>query len=119
MRSRLTKSFTFEAAHWLPAVPTGHKCGRMHGHTYRIELALEGEVDEVFGWVIDFADVKTAFRPVLELLDHACLNDIAGLENPTAENLAYWLYQKLVSDLPLLTEVTVFETTSSSASYRS
>jgi len=118
MRSHLTKSFTFEAAHWLPAVPAGHKCGKMHGHTYRIVLALEGEVDTTLGWVIDFADVKAACRPVLQQLDHACLNDITGLENPTAENLAYWLHQQLATDLPLMTEVTVFETASSSATYR-
>jgi 6-pyruvoyltetrahydropterin/6-carboxytetrahydropterin synthase len=118
MRARLTKSFHFEAAHWLPRVSAGHKCGRLHGHSYEVVLGVEGEVDPDLGWVVDFAAIKQAFRPLLELLDHACLNEIEGLENSTAEILAVWIYTRLKPALPQLTDVTIQETPSSAATYR-
>ncbi len=115
---RITKSFTFDSAHWLPAVPEGHKCGRMHGHTYQVTLGLEGPVDEKMGWVQDFGDVKKAFKPLMEAMDHHCLNEIPGLENPTAEVMAVWIYDRLKGDLPLLADVTVCETPTAAATYR-
>ena len=89
------KVFTVEAAHRLPHVPEGHKCARLHGHSFRIELHLSGPVDPQAGWVMDFADVKAAFKPIYERLDHHYLNDIPGLENPTSERLAIWIWERL------------------------
>jgi 6-pyruvoyltetrahydropterin/6-carboxytetrahydropterin synthase len=118
MRSRITKAFTFSAAHWLPHVPAGHKCGQLHGHSYRVILGLEGELDPQLGWVVDFGEVLAKVQPLRERLDHSCLNEIEGLENSTAEILAAWIFHQLESVLPLLTDVTVEETPSSSAHYR-
>jgi 6-pyruvoyltetrahydropterin/6-carboxytetrahydropterin synthase len=117
-RTRITKSFTFDAAHWLPAVPDDHKCRRLHGHTYRLVVALEGDLDPNLGWVVDYGDVSRVVDPVVRELDHHCLNDIPGLENPTAEILAAWLYRRLLPDLPQLTEVTISETPRTTAVYR-
>jgi 6-pyruvoyltetrahydropterin/6-carboxytetrahydropterin synthase len=117
-KCRITKSFTFDSAHWLPEVPEGHKCGRLHGHTYKVTLGLEGELDERLGWVQDFGEVSRAFRPLYEAMDHRCLNEIEGLENPTAEVMAVWIYDKLKDVLPLLTDVSVCETPTAEAIYR-
>lgn len=118
MRCRITKSFTFAAAHWLPNVPAGHKCGRLHGHSYEVVAGLEGELDPTLGWVQDFGDVKAAIRPLRERFDHACLNDVPGLENPTAELLAIYIFDQLRTALPQLTDVTVRENRTSEATYR-
>ena len=118
MPTRITKSFTFDAAHWLPEVPEGHKCKRLHGHTYMVVLGLEGEVDPRLGWVRDFGDVSEAFAPFYEAFDHHCLNDIEGLENPTAEVMAAWIYERLREALPELADVTVKETPTAAAVYR-
>ncbi|PWE53649.1 6-carboxytetrahydropterin synthase QueD [Metarhizobium album] len=107
---KLTQAFTFEAAHRLPNVPATHKCHRMHGHSYRLELQLEGPVDPQTGFVIDFFDVEKVFGPVLERLDHHTLNDIEGLENPTAENIAVWVWDKVKPLLDNVSSVKVFET---------
>ena len=112
------KVFTLESAHWLPNVPEGHKCRRLHGHSFRIEVRVSGEVGEQSGWVMDFADIKGAFRPLFDQLDHHCLNEVEGLENPTSENLARWVWDRLKSSLPLLSEVVVHETCTSGCSYR-
>ena len=112
------KEFSFEAAHRLPNVPSGHKCSRLHGHSFRVALHVEGDVEAKLGWVIDFADVKSAFEPVLELLDHNYLNEIAGLENPTSENLARWIWRRVRPRLPDLVQVTVRETCTSGCIYR-
>lgn len=112
------KSFSIEAAHWLPNVPEGHKCRRLHGHSFRIEIHVAGPVDPVCGWVADFADIKAAFRQIEDQIDHRCLNDIAGLENPTSENLARWLWQALQPALPQLSSVVVQETCTSGCIYR-
>ncbi len=111
------KTFRLECAHRLPHVPAGHKCARLHGHSYRIELRLRGPLREPEGWVRDFADVTKAFTPVRERLDHRCLNDVPGLENPTSEILARWLYRALKPALPELTTVVVNETPTSGALY--
>ena len=112
------KEFTFEAAHRLPSVPAGHKCARLHGHSFRVELHARGAVDEVAGWVMDFADLRTAFTPILEQLDHHYLNDLPGLENPTSENLARWIWQQVIERLPGLCKVVVRETCTSGCVYR-
>lgn len=104
------KEFTFEAAHRLPYVPEGHKCGRLHGHSFRVEIHVRGPVDPHTGWIIDFADIKAAFQPLYEQLDHNYLNEIPGLENPTSENLSLWIWDKLKPTLPLLARVVVKET---------
>lgn len=112
------KAFTLEAAHRLPHVPAGHKCARLHGHSFRIEVHVSGEVDPHTGWVMDFADIKAAFKPLYERLDHHYLNDIEGLDNPTSERLAMWIWARLKPALPLLSEVVVHETCTSGSRYR-
>lgn len=111
------KQFHIEAAHWLPNVPAGHKCGRMHGHSFQIEVHVAGPVDAQLGWVLDFAEIKTAFQPVEDRIDHRCLNDVEGLENPTSENLARWLWVQLQPALPLLSRIVVRETCTSGCVY--
>ena len=118
MAHRITKTFSFDSAHWLPHVPDTHKCRRLHGHTYTVILGLEGTLDEKLGWVQDYGEIGWAFAPMLEALDHRCLNEIDGLENPTAEILAAWIFQGLKAKLPLLKDVTVCETQNTSAVYR-
>ena len=96
--------------HRLPNVPAGHKCARMHGHSFRIEIHVSGEVGPESGWVMDFADLRRAFQPLFDQLDHHCLNDIDGLSNPTSENLARWIWERLLPALPQLSRVVVQET---------
>jgi len=114
---RLFKEFTFEAAHRLPNVPPEHKCSRLHGHSFVVRISVQGEVGEESGWVMDFGDIKAAFRPILERLDHYYLNDIPGLENPTSENLARWIWIELKPVLPQLCEVGIRETCTSGCIY--
>jgi 6-pyruvoyltetrahydropterin/6-carboxytetrahydropterin synthase len=109
MLCRLTRDYCFEAAHFLPRVPDGHKCRRMHGHSYQVRVTLEAEVDPELGWLMDFADIDKVVDPLLAELDHRVLNDVAGLENPTSEVLAFWLWRQLSAVLPLA-EVEVAET---------
>lgn len=118
MRVRLRKAFTFEAAHSLPTFPDGHKCRRLHGHSFKIELVVEGQVDENQGYLIDYGEIKTAFTPIHNQLDHHHLNEIEGLENPTSEVLARWIWQRLKPALPLLAAVIVHETCHSRCEYR-
>jgi 6-pyruvoyltetrahydropterin/6-carboxytetrahydropterin synthase len=113
----LFRAFTIEAAHRLPIVPAGHKCARLHGHSFRIELHLTGEVDPNTGWVMDFADVRVAFQPTFDRLDHHYLNEVSGLENPTSENLARWIWEQMKPKLPLLSRVVIHETCTSGCSY--
>jgi 6-pyruvoyltetrahydropterin/6-carboxytetrahydropterin synthase len=111
------KAFTLESAHRLPNVPEGHKCARLHGHSFRVEIHVSGPVDPQLGWVMDFADLKAAFDPLFRQLDHQYLNEVPGLENPTSENLARWIWQKLEPSLPQLSAVVVHETCTSGARY--
>ena len=104
------KDFRFEAAHRLPAVPQGHKCARLHGHSFKIEVQVEGEVDPQSGWLIDYAQIAKAFEPIRAQLDHYYLNEIKGLENPTSENLAGWIWERIAPELPLLKRIVVHET---------
>lgn len=112
------KEFTFEAAHRLPNVRPGHKCGRLHGHSFRVQVHVHGEVDPHLGWIIDFADIKDAFKPLYEQLDHNFLNEIEGLSNPTSENIAVWIWNRLHSQLPSLSKVVVSETCTTGCVYR-
>ena len=111
------KAFHIEAAHRLPNVPAGHKCAQLHGHSFKVELVVSGELGAESGWVMDFADVKRAFQPLYERLDHHYLNDIEGLENPTSERLAMWIWERLKPALPLLSAVVVHETCTSGCRY--
>lgn len=110
MSTKVFKDFSFEAAHWLPNVPDGHKCGRLHGHSYRVRVNLVGTPNERDGWFIDFGDLKKEVKPTIDLLDHYCLNDLEGLENPTAENLARWIFNRLEKSIESLQSVEVMET---------
>lgn len=111
------KDFTFEAAHRLPNLPPGHKCARLHGHSFRVRVHVAGPVDERLGWVMDFSAIKTAFEPVLEQLDHYYLNDVEGLENPTSESLAAWIWRRLNPRLPQLSRIEVRETCTTGCVY--
>jgi 6-pyruvoyltetrahydropterin/6-carboxytetrahydropterin synthase len=111
------KIFTIEAAHRLPNLPAEHKCSRLHGHSFRIELHVSGPVAEPEGWIMDFAEIGRAFQPLYEQLDHHYLNEIPGLENPTSENLARWIWQRLKPALPALTKVVVRETCTAGCVY--
>jgi len=111
------KEFTFEAAHRLPNVPAEHKCARLHGHSFRIVVHVEGEVGADSGWVVDFADIERAFRPLHEQLDHRYLNEIEGLDNPTSERVAVWIWERLSSALPGLSRVVVRETCTAGVEY--
>lgn len=111
------REFTFEAAHRLPNVPAGHKCARLHGHSYRVEVHVRGDVDPAMGWVMDFAEIKAAFKPLQDQLDHYYLNEVPGLENPTSEVLARWIWARLTDRLPLHA-VVVRETCTSGCVYR-
>lgn len=117
MATEISKVFHIEAAHRLPNVPAGHKCSRLHGHSFRVEIHIRGEVDPRLGWVMDFADLKKAFEPLYRTLDHNYLNEIEGLENPTSENLAAWIWQRLKPELPLLVRIVVAETCTSACVY--
>jgi 6-pyruvoyltetrahydropterin/6-carboxytetrahydropterin synthase len=112
------KIFTLEAAHRLPHVPEGHKCARLHGHSFKVEIHLSGDIGTSTGWVMDFSDVKAAFQPLYDQLDHHYLNEIEGLENPTSERLSIWIWDRLKPVLAQLSEVVVHETCTSGCRYR-
>ena len=112
------KEFRFEAAHRLPNVPDGHKCKRLHGHSYRVRVYVDGDLDPALGWVIDFADIAAAFEPLRLRLDHYYLNEIEGLANPTSEVLARWIWVRLEPVLPILSGIEVGETCTAGCVYR-
>ena len=113
----LRKTFTFEAAHSLPHVPVGHKCARLHGHSFSAEIVVRGGLHPKLQWVCDYADIKAACQPIFDELDHNHLNEIAGLENPTSEVLCLWLWSKLALQLSGLYSITVSETCNSACTY--
>jgi 6-pyruvoyltetrahydropterin/6-carboxytetrahydropterin synthase len=117
VKARLVHEFRFEAAHRLPNVPAGHKCERLHGHSFKIELAVAGPVDPKTGWFIDFGDIHALWQPLYDTLDHHYLNDVPGLENPTSEILAKWVWDRLKPKLASLVQVTVFETCDARCEY--
>jgi 6-pyruvoyltetrahydropterin/6-carboxytetrahydropterin synthase len=112
------KDFTFEAAHLLPNVPVGHKCARLHGHSFRVRVTVRGPLHPHAGWVMDFDELKAAFRPLHDRLDHRYLNDVPGLENPTSEHLARWIWGELRPALPAIAAVEIRETCTSGCIYR-
>jgi 6-pyruvoyltetrahydropterin/6-carboxytetrahydropterin synthase len=112
------KEFTFEAAHRLPHVPVGHKCSRLHGHSFRVSVHVEGPAGAATGWGRDFADLSCAMDPILGQLDHYYLNDVEGLDNPTSETLARWIWERVMPALPGLSQVVVRETCTSGCVYR-
>jgi len=111
--TEISKEFTFEAAHRLPNVPAGHKCSRVHGHSYRIEITVRGPVDPHLGWIVDFAELNAAWQPLHAQLDHRLLNDVPGLENPTSELLAAWLFERLSFATARVVKLRVSETCTS------
>ncbi len=113
---KLFKEFAFEAAHKLPLVSKDHKCFQLHGHSFKVRVYVEGPVNEL-GWVIDFADLKAICAPWITMLDHSYLNEINGLENPTSENIAVWLWDKLIKELSQLSAIEVMETCTSGCIY--
>ncbi len=115
---RLSKTFRFEAAHHLPTFPDGHKCRRLHGHSFRFDVIVEGDVDPAKGYLIDYGDIKKAAEPLVKKLDHYNLNDIEGLTNPTSEVLSQWIFDRLKPTLPLLASIVVHETCTSTCEYR-
>ena len=118
MRIELRKTFQFEAAHLLPHLPKSHKCRRLHGHSFKVEIVVSGECNSKLGWLMDYAEISRRFRPIWEKLDHRYLNEIPGLTNPTSEEIAAWIWKRLKPKLPLLTEVVVAETCTARAIYR-
>jgi 6-pyruvoyltetrahydropterin/6-carboxytetrahydropterin synthase len=118
MRVCLSKSFHFEAAHDLPSFPEGHKCRRLHGHSFRFDVVVEGDVPPEKGYLIDYGDIKRVTDPIVKQLDHYYLNELPGLSNPTSENIAKWLWDALKPALPLLSAIIVHETCSSTCEYR-
>ncbi|MBA4149412.1 MAG: 6-carboxytetrahydropterin synthase QueD [Verrucomicrobia bacterium] len=118
MKIELRKTFQFEAAHLLPHLPETHKCRRLHGHSFSVEIVVSGECDPRLGWLMDYADISAAFKPLYQQLDHYFLNEIEGLENPTSEIISKWIWDRLKPTLPLLCEVVVAETCTARAVYR-
>jgi 6-pyruvoyltetrahydropterin/6-carboxytetrahydropterin synthase len=116
--TEIWKEFGFESAHLLPHVEEGHKCGRLHGHSFKIRLTLRGDPGEQTGWIMDFADLKEAWKPLHKELDHRYLNEIPGLENPTSEILARWIWDRMAPVLPQLSSVSVRETCTAGCTYR-
>ena len=118
MRVRLVKTFTFEAAHFLPSFPDGHKCRRMHGHSFKVDVFVEGDIPAGQYHLLDYGDMQAVIEPIRGQLDHYCLNEIAGLANPTSEMIAKWLWDRLKPALPLLVQISVAETCASACEYR-
>ncbi|MEM9661049.1 MAG: 6-carboxytetrahydropterin synthase QueD [Planctomycetota bacterium] len=114
---QIFREFTFDAAHRLDHLPEGHKCGRVHGHTYRLTVHVEGEPDPVVGWIVDFAEIKRLVTDTIEPLDHHLLNDVPGLEQPTTERLAAWIWHRLHPSLPGLCKITLWENRNSGCTY--
>lgn len=117
MHVRLVHEFKFESAHRLPKVPPGHKCANLHGHSFKVEFSVEGPVNPDTGWFIDFGDLEDLWRPFWKQLDHHYLNEIEGLENPTSEILAKWIWDRMKPLLPSLTRVTLWETSDARCEY--
>jgi 6-pyruvoyltetrahydropterin/6-carboxytetrahydropterin synthase len=112
------REFKFDAAHLLPNLTPGHRCSSMHGHTFRLIVHLEGDLGEKTGWVRDFGEIKEICKPVIDQLDHSYLNDVPGLENPTSENIAVWIWNRLKPVLPELSMIEISETDSTGCRYR-
>ena len=114
---QIFKSFTFDSAHFLPNVPDGHKCKAIHGHTYKLTVFIEGTPEDRLNWLMDFADLKAVVKPVVNTIDHKLMNEIPGLENPTCEQIAIWIWDKIKPSIPALCKVELYETPTSGAIY--
>tara|TARA_S200000501_G_scaffold174607_1_gene164314 strand:+ start:12 stop:374 length:363 start_codon:yes stop_codon:yes gene_type:complete len=112
------KDITFEAAHLLPNLPNEHKCRQLHGHSFKLRITISGSIDKKIGWVQDFSELKSKFKPIYNLLDHHYLNEIEGLENPTSENILIWIWKKLKPSLPMLLSLEIKETCTTGCIYR-
>ena len=118
MNVRLVHEFRFEAAHRLPKVPAAHKCARLHGHSFKVEVAIEGPVNPETGWFIDYSELWNAWMPLHEALDHRYLNEVEGLDNPTSEHLARWVWDRVKAAIPALVQINVHETCEARCEYR-
>ncbi len=118
MKIELVKTFKFDAAHSLQHLPEGHKCRDMHGHGYRIDIHITGEVQPETGWLMDFGDLKTIVQPIIDSLDHCNLDDIEGLKISTSEMLAKYIWERIKPQLPILSAVEVWESDTSCCIYR-
>lgn len=118
MKAKLTKEFRFEAAHTLPTLPEGHKCRQMHGHSFRVEVSVKGEVNPEIGWIYDHKEISKAMTPLIDLLDHSYMNEIEGLESPTIELMAAWFWRKIEHQLPGLHEIVIYETPTAWCSFK-
>jgi 6-pyruvoyltetrahydropterin/6-carboxytetrahydropterin synthase len=116
IKMKIFKNFSFEAAHKLPLVPKEHKCFNLHGHSFNVGVTVDGPINEI-GWVMDFSELKQVCEPYIKQLDHSYLNEIEGLENPTSENIAIWLWKRLSKELPQLFEIEIMETCNSGCRY--
>lgn len=114
---QIYKEFSFDSAHFLPNVPDGHKCKEMHGHTYRLRVFIRGDLDPRLGWIMDFKELKDALLPVIDQLDHKLINNIKGLQNPTAENITVWIWEQIRPSLPLLSRIELYETPTTGVIY--
>lgn len=113
----LSKRYRFESAHRLPYLPDGHKCSRLHGHSFEVEVELRGPINPALGWLLDYAEISAVVRPIVDALDHRYLNEIPGLENPTSEVLAIWFWERIYGRLAGLSRVTIFETCTTRCDY--
>ena len=111
------KEFSFDSAHYLPNVPEWHKCRNMHGHTYKLKVYIKGKPDPQFGWIMDFKELKDKVGPVIDQLDHQLINEVKGLENPTAENITIWIWQQIKPLLPQLSKIELHETPTTGVIY--
>lgn len=117
MKYELKQHFQIESARFLPNLPKGHPCAEMHGHSFKIILRLIGELDSKIGWVMDYHEISKVMTPLLQQLDHKVLNQVAGLENPTSELLAKWIFERALTPIPFLKSVTIMETPSTECTY--
>lgn len=111
------KDFSFDSAHFLPHVPDGHKCKNMHGHTYKLRVFVKGTPDPKLGWIMDFKELKDIVNPLIDRLDHKLINDIEGLENPTAENITIWIWKNIKPLLSNLSKIELYETPTTGVIY--
>lgn len=117
MKYELKQHFHIESARFLPNLPKSHPCSNMHGHSFKIVLSLVGDLDPKIGWVMDYHEISQVMTPLLKQLDHKILNEVPGLENPTSELLAKWIYEKVQNTIPMLKNVSIMETTSTECTY--
>ena len=117
MNYELKQHFQIESARFLPYLPASHPCSRTHGHSFKIILTLVGSLDQKVGWVMDYNEIGAVMKPLLNEIDHRVLNEVPGLENPTSELLAKWIYDRVVQKIPMLKDVSIAETPSTECRY--